>query len=137
MFIGKLADAAGVNVQTIRYYESFGLLPVPARTTSGFRVYGEPAVKRLLFIKQAQALGFSLDEIKEILALSKAGKRPCARVRNFAKAKLAEVDQRLKELLAYRQELAERIKLWDEIPDDPFDAAVCQLIELTRAEKTA
>ncbi len=135
MFIGKLAEAASVKVQTIRYYEQLGLLPEPVRTQSGYRLYSEAALKRLRFIKQAQALGFSLDEIKEILVISNEGKRPCVRVRKLAKSKLLEADQKLKEMLAYRQQLAERIKEWDEMPDDPFDAAVCQLIELTRAEK--
>ena len=137
MYIGKLAESAGVKVQTVRYYEQLGLLQKPTRTPTGYRMYGAPALKRLRFIKQAQALGFSLDEIKEILALSSEGKTPCARVRRLAKTKLTELDQRLAELLAYRQELASRIKQWDELPDDLLDAAVCHLIELSRAEKTA
>ncbi len=137
MFIGKLAESIGVNVQTIRYYEQIGLLKKPARTATGYRMYGEPALKRLRFIKQAQALGFSLDEIKEILTISSEGKPPCARVRKLAKAKLSELDQRLSELLAYRQELASRINQWEQLPDAPFDAAVCHLIELSKAEKTS
>ena len=56
MFIGKLAEAVGIKVQTIRYYEQLGLLPQPSRTRSGYRIYGEKALKRLQFIKQAQAL---------------------------------------------------------------------------------
>src|SRR5947199_10849301 len=95
IFIGKLAEAAGVNVQTVRYYEGLGLLPEPIRTASGYRTYGESALKRLRFIKQAQALGFSLEEIKAVLEISNEGKRPCSRVRKLAKAKLAEVDQKL------------------------------------------
>ena len=132
MFIGRLAQAAGVNVQTVRYYEHLGLLLEPARTNSGYRIYGETALKRVQFIRQAKVLGFSLGEIKTFLDLSNEGRRPCSRVRKLAKAKLAEVDQKLKDLLAYRQELAERIKQWDEMPDDAFDAAVCQLIERSK-----
>lgn len=135
MFIGKLAQAVRVSVQTVRYYERMGLLTEPSRTNTGYRTYGENALRRLRFIKQAQALGFSLAEIKAVLELSQEGKRPCSSVRKLVKAKLTEVDQKLKELLAYRQELAERIKEWDEVPDDPFDAAVCQLIELSRTKK--
>ncbi len=137
MFIGKLAEAVGVNVQTVRYYERLGLLPEPVRTESGYRVYGERALKRLRFIKQAQALGFSLTEIKTVLELSHESQRPCPSVRKLVREKLAEVDQQLKVLLAYRQGLAQRINRWDELPDDAFDAEVCQLIELSKAEKKA
>ncbi len=70
-----------------------------------------------------------------MLELSHEGQRPCSSVRKLAREKLAEVDQKLKELLAYRQELAQRIKRWDGLPDDAFDAEVCQLIELSKAEK--
>jgi MerR family mercuric resistance operon transcriptional regulator len=135
MFIGKLAEAVGVNVQTVRYYERLGLLSEPVRTESGYRIYGGNALKRLQFIKQAQALGFSLAEIEAVLELSHDGKRPCPSVRKLARAKLAEIDQKLKALLAYRQELAARVKRWDEVPDDLTDAGVCQLIELSKAEK--
>ncbi len=137
MFIGRLAQAADVNVQTVRYYERLGLLLEAARTKSGYRIYSKNALRRVQFIKQAKVLGFSLGEIKVFLDLSNEGKRPCSKVRNLAKAKLAEADQRLKELLAYRQELAERIKQWEDVPDGAFDAAVCQLIELSKAKKSS
>lgn len=73
MFIGKLAEAAGVNVQTVRYYERLGLLSELVRTESGYRIYGESALKRLRFIKQAQAFGFTLEQILELLPGSEAG----------------------------------------------------------------
>src|SRR2546425_9106850 len=74
----KLAHEGGVNVETIRYYERHGLLPKPPRTHSGYRIFSEDAVKRLRFIKHAQDLGFSLKEVKELLALRVI--RPCAEV---------------------------------------------------------
>ncbi|ADE14790.1 Transcription regulator MerR DNA binding protein [Nitrosococcus halophilus Nc 4] len=137
MFIGKLAQLVEVNVQTIRYYERIGLLPPPTRTKNGYRVYNEKALNRLRFIKQAQALGFSLAEIKTILALSTTGQCPCPQVRQFAKAKLWEVDQKLKELFTYRQTLAGLIRHWDRTPDKASDEVVCTLIESSdeRAEK--
>ena len=67
--IGKLASAAGVNTQTIRYYERSGLFPVPARTPSGYRQFGPDELRRLRFIRRAQGLGFSLTEIRELLGL--------------------------------------------------------------------
>lgn len=137
MFIGRLAQAADANVQAVRYYERLGLLLEPARTNSGYRIYSKNVLKRVQFIKQAKVLGFSLGEIKVFLDLSDEGKRPCSRVRNLAKAKLAEVDQKLKDLLAYRQELAGRLKQRDEMPDDASDAAVCQLIEFSKAKKSS
>jgi DNA-binding transcriptional MerR regulator len=135
MYIGNLARAAGVNVQTVRYYERLGLLAEPGRSTSGYRVYGENALKHLRFIKRAQALGFSLDEIKSVMELSREGKRPCASVRRLAKAKLADVDRKLQQMLAYRRKLAALIKQWEDMPDETPDAAVCQLIELSKAEE--
>ncbi|MCI0488704.1 MAG: heavy metal-responsive transcriptional regulator [Blastocatellia bacterium] len=135
MFIGKLAAAVGVKAQTVRYYERLGLLPEPMRNRSGYRLYGEGALKRMRFIKRAQTLGFSLNEIKSILELSRDGKRPCLSVREIAKAKLAEADRMLEDLLAYRQELAERIEQWEEIQDGQSDATVYQLIEMSKAAK--
>ncbi len=69
MQIGELADRVGVNTKTIRYYESIKLLPEPARTPAGYRIYGPDDETRLTFIKTAQHLGLSLDEIREVLAL--------------------------------------------------------------------
>src|SRR5919198_614719 len=78
---GEVARAGGVNLETIRYYERRGLLPKPPRTTSGYRTFGADAVRRLRFIKNAQDLGFSLREIKELLALRLDARTSCADVR--------------------------------------------------------
>lgn len=81
LLIGNVAERAGVSAPTIRYYESIGLLKVPPRSSTGYRHYTDTAVQELHFIKKAQGLGFSLDEIGEILKLTRAGKR---RVRMFS-----------------------------------------------------
>lgn len=104
--IGKLAREAGVHVETVRYYEQRGLLRQPRRA-HGWRRYDDEALRILRFIKRAQELGFSLDEVHELLSL-RASKSPrtCARVRASAEAKLALVDAKIRDLDTIRRELA-------------------------------
>src|SRR5437870_94459 len=75
--IGQLAERLGLNTKTIRYYESIGLLPSPARRPSGYRVYGEDDADRLAFVRTAQRFGLRLDQIREVLAFRDRGERPC------------------------------------------------------------
>jgi MerR family mercuric resistance operon transcriptional regulator len=96
--IGKVARGAGLAIDTVRYYEREGLLEKPARTTSGYRHYTTDAVARLRFIRQAKDLGFSLSEIKELLALRVAPGKSCADVRARAETKIADVEQRIAQL---------------------------------------
>jgi Zn(II)-responsive transcriptional regulator len=98
--IGELAGRAGVAIDTIRYYERNGLLHPAARLPSGYRRYGEGELKRLLFIRRAKALGFTLPEVKELLALS--SKRSVANIKRAAEAKLEDIDRRLAELQQIR-----------------------------------
>jgi DNA-binding transcriptional MerR regulator len=104
--IGELASAAGVSCDTVRYYERLNLLPRAARTRTGYRLYTEVDVERLRFIKQAQALGLSLEEIKELLPGRGAGLAECRRVRDLLSAKLKELDARIAEMRAFRRVLA-------------------------------
>jgi len=94
--IGGLAKAAGVGVETVRYYQRRGLLPEPARPPGEIRRYGETDLKRLRFIRRAQAAGFTLDQIGELLALDRTDDR--ARVRELATVRLAALDARIAEL---------------------------------------
>lgn len=104
--IGRLARAAGVGVETIRFYEREGLLPAPARTASGYRQYPLDTVDRLGFIRRAKHLGFSLGEIRELLGLAHAnGER--ARVKAITEQKLAGIERRIEELSRMRAALAE------------------------------
>ncbi|MBN8427836.1 MerR family transcriptional regulator [Thermomonas sp.] len=91
--ISKLAASAGVNVETVRYYQRRQLLPEPQRPLGGFRHYGQADVTRLQFIRRAQAMGFTLDEIAGLLELK--GKRACEQTRHLTELKLADVRQRL------------------------------------------
>ncbi len=96
--IGAVARAAGIAIDTIRYYEREGLLPVPARRLSGYRDYTPDAVVRLRFIRRAKELGFSLPEIRELLALSADRERGVRGVKQRAEARLAEIERRIREL---------------------------------------
>lgn len=98
MTISELAQAAGVHIETVRYYERRSLLPQPARRPSGYRAYPATMVTRLRFIKNAQELGFSLAEIEKLLALRVDAATSCADVRRQAEAKLVEVEQKLQAL---------------------------------------
>ncbi len=105
MRIGELADRFGINPKTIRFYESVGLLPEPDRTSSGYRQYSGIDVDRLTFIKTAQRLGMTLDEIREILAFRDRGQPPCGYVRAVLNQQVAELDQRIVESARLREEL--------------------------------
>lgn len=96
--IGKVARAANTGVETIRYYEREGLIEKPARSASGYRHYRADVIARLRFIRQAKELGFSLHEIKELLALKVAPRKSCADVRARAQVKIADVEQRIAQL---------------------------------------
>jgi len=98
--IGELAGRAGVPIDTVRYYERNELLAPATRLPSGYRRYGEAEVKRLLFIRRAKALGFTLPEVRELLTLS--SKRSVASIKQAAKAKLEDIDRRIAELQQIR-----------------------------------
>src|SRR5690348_10400105 len=96
--IGQVATAADVNIQTIRYYERRGLFPTPRRTPSGYRQYADDAVARLRFIKHAQALGFSLREIQELLGLRVRHGAACDAVERKTRHKIEVVHQKIRDL---------------------------------------
>ena len=96
--IGEVAERAAVNVQTIRYYERRGLLPDPPRSASGYRQYDQRNVARVRFIKRAQALGFSLSDISDLLALRVDPSSSCEEVLHHAEIKLRDIDERIEDL---------------------------------------
>src|SRR5215217_2939399 len=105
MRIGELAERLGITTKAIRFYEGIGLLPDPARTPSGYRSYEEVDAERLVFIKTAQRLGLSLDEIKEIIAFRDRGERPCGYVADVLQRQVTDLDRRIREMRALRDEL--------------------------------
>jgi len=102
---GELAKRAGVNVETLRFYERKGLLPVPPRRESGYREYPEDSVQRIRFIKRAQELGFSLGEIQELLTLRVQRGTTCAEVKERAELKIQDVRQKIADLKAIERAL--------------------------------
>ena len=105
MTIGQLAAEAGLDVETIRFYERRQLIEQPRRPQSGFRKYDESAIQRLAFIKQAQDLGFSLSEIRELLALRVDPRTSCADVRARAESKISDVEKKIDALNRMRAAL--------------------------------
>lgn len=127
--IGEVAKRSGIAVDTLRFYERQGLLGRPARTESGYRLYPAAVFEQLEFIKRAQALGFSLDEIGGILAERRAGQIPCRHVREVVRRRLVKLDEELETLRRYRRELAKALGEWEESGDRP--GRVCGHIEAT------
>ena len=109
--IGRLAAEAGVNVETIRYYQRRGLLHEPDRPMNGHRSYAAEAIKRVRFIKRAQVLGFTLDEIGSLLDLDESC--ACAETRELAEHKLQVIDEKLADLKAMRKALTALLRQCD------------------------
>ena len=104
--IGALAERTGTSAETIRYYERVGVLPPPVRRGGGrYRHYGASDVERLLFVRRARELGFSLDEVRELLGLADQPDRSCTEVDRLARAHLGAVNEKLAQLAALRDEL--------------------------------
>lgn len=103
--IGQVARSAGVGVETVRFYERQGLLAEPARKESGYRQYAEDVVARLRFIRRAKELGFSLKEIKELLALRVDPTTPCAEVKRQAEAKIGDIEEKIRTLRRMKKAL--------------------------------
>lgn len=108
--IGELSRRTGVKVPTIRYYEGAGLMPAPARTGGQQRRYSETEVTQLLFIRYARDLGFEIEAIRELLTISGETDHPSAEVDDIARRHLAEVERRIRQLVAMRQELQRTVE---------------------------
>jgi MerR family mercuric resistance operon transcriptional regulator len=123
--IGELSRRTGVNIETIRYYERINMLPHPPRTASGRRVYGDVETRTLSFIRRARELGFTLDEIRALLALSvERGREACAEVRDLAADHLGDVRAKIADLRAMERVLADAVRRCD-----AGEAAGCPLID--------
>lgn len=137
LLIGELSQRVHLPAQTIRYYERLGLLNPPRRTASHYRLYAAEDEKRLHFIQKAKQFGLSLDEIKQLIEIRSSGTPPCVNLKHMVKQHLEELDQRIQEMSAFRQDLASR---YEQIEASLADASaaptetdcngiVCGLIE--------
>lgn len=125
--IGEVSKRSGIGIEALRFYEKSGLLDKPSRTYGGYRVYDADVLERLAFIKQAQALGFSLEEIRRIIEDARKGQSPCDEVREIVRRRMEELDERLRELQRYRKELKQTLEEWDKVGRAP--GHICGLIE--------
>ena len=129
MRIGELAELAGLSTKTIRYYEDIGILAEPGRTSSGYRDYNDDAVGRLRFIKAAQGVGFSLGEIKEVLAFGDRGEAPCLHVTQLMKERIRNLSDHIRSLEQMRSELVGLVEKATTLPA-PNVGTFCHIIEL-------
>jgi MerR family mercuric resistance operon transcriptional regulator len=104
--IGALSERTEVNIETIRYYERIGILPNPPRSTGGHRLYAKEHTQRLVFIRRSRQLGFSLDQVRELLGLSN-GRMACAKVKNITEQHIADIRRRVKDLKRLERVLCE------------------------------
>ena len=132
--IGDVARQADVTADTLRYYERLGLIEPAGRTTSGYRTYRRAVVDRLEFIRKAQALGLTLEEILEILRVSAEGAPPCEHVRSTLTQRLHELDARLADLRALRRTLSSALDRSAKMP--LADWCVCGIIESRESPAT-
>jgi MerR family transcriptional regulator, copper efflux regulator len=124
--IGNVAKRVGVRPSAIRFYETKGIVRPAARGQNGYRIYGNDAVKVLLFVRRAQSLGITLKEIKPLLNLASHGQQPCSHVKQLAKQHLNEVSQKIRELELLRHDLRALLK---RKARRPHAHEVCPLIE--------
>ena len=135
LLIGDVAERTGLTTPTIRYYESIGLLSPAPRSATGYRRYSDTTVEELRFIKKAQSLGFSLEEIGEILKLSRAGDTPCSHVLDVSRRHLTAVDERIRQLTRFRDQLAAQVAKWDG-KQQPTCRGLCQIISNAEERET-
>ena len=131
----EVAAQAQVGTQTLRYYERRGLLPTPERTGSGYRAYTADAVRLVRFVKRAQQLGFTLTDIEELLHLAEGGPASCDEARALASTRIADLQQRIDELVGMRNALARLIDTCDQ-PLDERDCPILRDIESAIAATT-
>ncbi|MEW6703653.1 MAG: Cu(I)-responsive transcriptional regulator [Pseudomonadota bacterium] len=128
MNIGQAAKASGISAKMIRHYESVGLFPEASRTDSGYRQYTDKDVHMLRFIRHSRDLGFSIEQIRELLGLWQNRRRPSRQVKALAQAHIAELEQKLQELQAMKATLQHLVHCCagDERPDCPIIEALAQ-----------
>jgi len=135
--IGEVAARSDVSIDTVRYYERLRLLPRAPRTGGGFRLFPQETIERVHFIRQAQEMGLSLEEIGQLLA-TRGGVGECRSVRDLLRAKLAELDERMKRMRDFRRTLSQHLAACECELTDHGEAASCPVMEgLDHSSKVA
>lgn len=129
MTIGKIAEITGLSRKSIRYYEDEGLIGKAERSAVGYRLYSESVLTRLRFIQKAKAIGFSLEDIRGILELSRRGRPCCEQVVNWSEKKISELDEQIKFLIQLRSKISEYQVKWKGKGGRVSEAEICGLIE--------
>lgn len=129
MTIGKIAEITGLSRKSIRYYEDEGLISKAERSAVGYRLYPEAILTRLRFIQKAKAIGFSLEDIRGILELSRRGKPCCDQVVGWSEKKISELDEQIKFLTQLRSKITEYQVKWKGKGGRLPEAEICGLIE--------
>lgn len=128
MKIGAIKNKSGVPIKTIRYYEGIGIIRASKRTEGGFRLFSRDVIPRLHFIKRAQLLGFSLDEIKSILEIHDRGEVPCKEVKQAIEEKISEIEEKIHTLTELREYLSGLISK-ESVPDRNIENIICPIIQ--------
>lgn len=128
LLIGKVEKLSGVPIRTIRYYESLGLIEPAGRTQSGYRKFSEDILTRLSFIKRAQSLGLSLQEIGNILQVYDNGKPPCDQIQQKLEDKILQIEKQIEDLRELQGELKQLLSGWKNLSSKPEDM-ICPNIQ--------
>ncbi|MEH2240421.1 heavy metal-responsive transcriptional regulator [Nostoc sp.] len=128
LLIGQVTDISGIPIRTIRYYESLGLIKSSRRTEGGFRQFSLDVLTRLAFIKRAQNLGLSLEEIGNILQVYDQGQAPCGEIKEKLEDKLLQIDHQIDQLLTLRSEIDGLLSGWKNI-DNHHKDTICPILQ--------
>ncbi|MBD2626042.1 heavy metal-responsive transcriptional regulator [Trichormus variabilis] len=128
LLIGQVTELSGISIRTIRYYESLDLIQASARTEGGFRQFSLDVVTRLDFIKRAQHLGLSLEEIRDILKVYDQGEPPCGEIQDKLQEKLFKIDDQIEQLLTLRGEIQGLLSGWQNGDKQP-QKSICPIIQ--------
>jgi len=128
LLIGQVKAQSGVPIKTIRYYEQLGLIEAVDRTQGGFRLFSPQVLSRLAFIRRSQQLGFSLQEIKQILHIHDRGQLPCDQVRHNIDLKVADIDRRIAQLKELKQELLDLVQASPQVTPSA-EPIICPIIQ--------
>jgi MerR family mercuric resistance operon transcriptional regulator len=126
MTIGRLAEASGVHLETIRYYERIGLIRKPERTMGGHWSYKAADLERLRFIRCTRELGFGIEKVRELLALQETSDAPCEQARGIAQEQIEAIDVKITQLLEMKEKLR---RVMDHCPADPSPTDACPILE--------
>jgi DNA-binding transcriptional MerR regulator len=126
---GEIARETGVSTDTLRHYERIGLIPSPRRSANGYREYSASTVDRVLLVRRALAVGFTLDELTQILGVRDKGGAPCRQVRTLTAVKLETVEAQLKQMSKLREDLRELLREWDSLLEAAAPGQPVRLLE--------